>query len=74
MQYNNQFLSPIITSQLNVFSHYHPKYVHRKLNLTSTIDIIRIYLDISWHLYSQDKISKYYDSNKQIVNTEYHID
>ena len=26
MQYNNQFLSPIITSQLNVFSHYHLKY------------------------------------------------
>ena len=46
MQYNNQFLSPIITSQLYVFSHYHLKYIHRNLNLTNTIGIIRIYLDV----------------------------
>ena len=68
MQYNNQFLRPIITSQLNVFSHYHLKYVHRKSNLTSTIGIIRIYLDIAWHLHSQQKISKYYYYNSAIEN------
>ena len=67
MQYNNQFLSSIITSQLYVFSHYHLKYIHRNLNLTNTIGIIRIYLDISWYLYLQEKLSKY------IVKTEYHI-